>query len=160
MALVINAPVWCSPQVTDSAKRRAGKITHRVVIATWSPRMCLVFFFIPRGLLKSLFIHAIATPESTISNSVARETESVELTFKYADLKGLDFLLGYRIDRLLKYDGIYESQNIQRIGAGGSRLMWIIKPANYDLPNSALYKDIALTIYRPVGMVPDTEDFQ
>lgn len=96
---------------------------------------------------------------STISNSVARETESVELTFKYADLKGLDFLLGYRIDRLLKYDGIYESQNIQRIGSGGSRLMWIIKPANYDLPNSTLYKDVALTIYRPVGMVLDPEDF-
>lgn len=97
---------------------------------------------------------------STISNSVARETESTELIFKYADLKGLDFLLGYRIDRLLKYDGIYESQNVQRIGAGGSRLMWIIRSADYDLSNSTLYKDVTLTIYRPIGIVPDNEDRQ
>lgn len=97
---------------------------------------------------------------STISNSVARATESVELTFKYADLKGLDFLLGYRIDRHLKYDGIYESQNVQRIDADGNRLLWIIKGATYDLPNSTLYKDVTITIYRPIGMVPDTENLR
>lgn len=95
---------------------------------------------------------------STISNSVARETESAELTFKYADLKGLDFLLGYRIDGLLKYDGIYESQNVQRIGADGSRLVWIIRSATYDFPNSTLYKDITFTIYRPIGMIPEADD--
>lgn len=92
---------------------------------------------------------------SSISNSVARETESIELTFKYVDLKGLNFLLGYSIDSLLKYDGIFESQNIQRIGSGDIRLPWIIKGSSYDLSNSTLYKDIIMTIYRPLGMIPD-----
>lgn len=97
---------------------------------------------------------------STISNSVARETESVELTFKYADLKGVYFLLGYRIDGMLKYDGVYESQNVQRIGAGGSRLQWIVRSSSYDLPNSTLYKDITFTVYRPIGMVPENDNLE
>lgn len=94
---------------------------------------------------------------STISNSVARETESVELTMKYTDLRGLDFLLGYKADTMAKYDGIYESQNVTRIGPDASRMEWIIKSNSYDLPNATLYKDVNINIYRPIGMTTYSE---
>jgi hypothetical protein len=96
----------------------------------------------------------------TISNSVARETEYVELTFRHAGLYGLKFLLGYDIENVLKYDGIYESQTIERIGADGSRVAWIVQQADYDISNGTLYKDITFTIYRPVGMVVANQNFQ
>ncbi len=92
---------------------------------------------------------------STIGNSVARSTEYAELTFKFADLRGINFLFGYPIDGMLKYDGIFESVNVERIGADGTRLLWIVKGGSYDLTNGTLYKDLVLTIYRPIGMLHD-----
>lgn len=102
----------------------------------------------------------LTTPEvnglrnaAQISNAVARETETAELTFKYADVRGINFLLGYDVTKVLKYDGIFESRNVTRIGAGGTRVLWIVKPADYGVSNADLYKDIAVTVYRPIGVV-------
>lgn len=106
----------------------------------------------------------LTTPEvnglrnaSQISNAVARETETTELSFKYTDIRGLDFLLGYNVTKVLKYDGIYESRNVTRIGAGGTRVLWIVKPTDYGVDNADLYKDISVTVYRPIGTIYDTE---
>lgn len=106
----------------------------------------------------------LTTPEvnglrnaSQISNAVARETETAELTFKYTDVRGINFLLGYDVTKVLKYDGIYESRNVTRIGAGGTRVLWIVKPADYGVANADLYKDVAVTVYRPIGMTYDGE---
>ena len=88
----------------------------------------------------------------TIGNSIARETETVELVFKYIDLIGLKFLFGYDIHTLTKVDGVYESITVTRVGAKGDKVTWIISEGQYDLPNSTKYKDISFSVYRPIGM--------
>lgn len=92
----------------------------------------------------------------TISNSVARETESATLIFRYADLQGLKFLLGYDVSKIQKNDGIFESLNVTRIGSEGDTMQWIIKGASYEMANSDLYKDLTFTIYRPLSSGFDT----
>lgn len=88
----------------------------------------------------------------TIGNSIARETETVELVFKYTDLIGLKFLFGYDIHTLTKVDGVYESITVTRVGAKGDKVTWIVSEGQYDLPNSTKYKDISFSVYRPIGM--------
>lgn len=88
----------------------------------------------------------------TIGNSIARETETVELSFKYIDLAGLKFLFGYDIHTLTKVDGVYESITVTRVGAKGDKVVWIVSEGQYELPNSAKYEDISFSVYRPIGM--------
>lgn len=87
----------------------------------------------------------------TISNSVARETESVELAFKQENLSALRFLLGYDMEKLIKEGGIFESKNVTRIGALGDTKQWIVKQSSYATSNSDVYKDLAITLYRPLS---------
>ena len=94
--------------------------------------------------------------QDNISNRVARETELVDLIFKYEDLNALRFLFGYDVSLISKESGIYESRNIVRIGELGDTKTWIIQSNTYDVTNEDLYKDFTLTLYRPLFSGFDT----
>ena len=94
--------------------------------------------------------------QDNISNRVARETELVDLIFKYEDLDALRFLFGYDVSSISKESGIYESRNIVRIGELGDTKTWIIQSNAYDVTTEELYKDFTLTLYRPLFSGSDT----
>lgn len=89
---------------------------------------------------------------STISNTVSRATESVELIFDRVDLSTVRFLTGYDLRESYKYDGIFESGNVDRFTSDGQRITWIVQQKEYEVQNRDLYRDLSLVIYRPIGM--------